>query len=167
MRLFLCTTAMLGAACGLAGCNAADRAALAGIRAPEAPVAATPGQIPAAANAALLFPPAAHRSPPRLRHASTASHMWSRSHRAFAVVARPYEQATYAEQSVTIRAQDGWGRAEERQADRRVEAEARWDDRRTAWAEGYGPLRAERPVAAAGRDRDGFLSWPGKNPDRR
>jgi hypothetical protein len=59
--------------------------------------------------------------------------------------------------------------ARESQVRRRVEAETRWDERRSAYAEGYGgdEFRADRGPPAAGRDRDGFLTWPGKLPDRR
>jgi len=166
MRPFLQTTVVLGAALALAGCDAADRAALAGLRAPTTPAAAA-APTTASASAALLFPPAAHGPAPRLRHAATAhrghSQPWS-------VMARRHERVrayAYAQRTVTRLRQDDGTLEGDQQLNRRLEAEQSWDARREAFAEGYGPLRAERSVAATGRDRDGYLTWPGKVPDRR
>jgi hypothetical protein len=171
MRRILAATAALTAAFSLAGCDAADRAALSGVR---APVPAAAPAAPAAASAALLFPPATQASAPRLRHVSAAAHRTGYAHGRHRHLARwrsdsRVRATAYAQQIVTGPAYDDWSEARERQVRRRVEAEARWDERRSAYAEGYGgdEFRAGGAPAAAGRDRDGFLTWPGKLPDRR
>jgi hypothetical protein len=153
MRRILAATAALTAAFSLAGCDAADR---------------TPDR------AALLFPPATQASAPRLRHVSAAAHRTGYAHGRHRHLARwrsdsRVRATAYAQQIVTGPAYDDWSEARERQVRRRVEAEARWDERRSAYAEGYGgdEFRAGGAPAAAGRDRDGFLTWPGKLPDRR
>jgi hypothetical protein len=178
MRHLLSAAATLAAALaglGLTGCDAADRAALAGLKSPPAAVAQTPA--PATANAALLFPPAAQAGAPRLHRVSTAPRgMTAGGHRHLVRVAegRRYERVPgRAEQTVT-----GYPYGEEASYSHHAEAEARWDERRSTFAEGYGAerygaerhdrddLRAARASTVAGRDRDGFLTWPGKTPDR-
>ena len=173
MRPFLTATAALTVAFGLAGCDAADRAALAGAKAPASiaqPAAVAP---PTPVNAALLFPPASPADAPRLTRVSTAPHpTFHPRHRRLVHVAgaRRYTRvhtATYVEQTV-IRPAYG-DQALDRQTRRRVETSDRWDERRSTFAEAYdrNDLRAERAPTAAGRDRDGFLTWPGKISGRR
>lgn len=169
MRLILTATLTAALAFGLAGCDAADRAALSGVR---APVPAAAPAAPAVANAALLFPPATQA--PRLRHVSTAPRRTGYAHSRHRQLATWRGDArvratAYARQTVTDAGYDDRSEATERQVRRRAEAETRWDERRSAYAEGYGgdEFRADHGPTAAGRDRDGFLTWPGKLPDRR
>ena len=179
MRFFLIAIAALTASLGLAGCDAADRAALTGAKPPASITAQapTPMSMPPAADHALLFPPAA-----RLGLASTPSHrLTSHRHlvrvsaaRRHATIQRRFRRASYVEQTVTPAAYGEEYQAYDHQVRRRVEAEARWDERRSAYAEGYGPdgngrdnVWAQDAPTAAGRDRDGFLTWPGKIPGRR
>ena len=173
---------------GLSACDAADRAALAGLKAPVA--APTPAQTmpPATAHAALLFPPAMRAPAPRRLQASTPPHrLGPHRHPVRIAASRHYQRVhttAHAEQTVTHETY-----ADDLQIRRRAEAEARWDERRSTYAEGYSAesheserygsdrygagrygrddVRTTRAAQVAGRDRDGFLPWPGKTPDRR
>ncbi len=161
MRLIptLAATAALALSLGLAGCDSADRAALFGTPASAPGVAAAStaaplaAQGPAVARATLLYPPAAgaHRQLTRAprRHA----------HRALLRLAA---RDGYGQQTVTRRAYGGEVGASQLQ--RRAEADDRWDERRSEFAEGYGHdgFRGDTAPTSAGRDRDGFLTWPGK-----
>ena len=155
MRLIptLSATAALTLALGLAGCDSADRAALFGAQASAPGVAAAPVAAPgpAVARATLLYPPAAgaHRQLTRLarRHAHRAG-------------LRLATREAYGQQTVTPHAYAG--EVEASQLDRRAEADGRWDEHRSEFAEGYGHDGYRGEATAAGRDRDGFLTWPGK-----
>ncbi len=171
MRPFLTATIVLCTA--LAGCDAADRAALAGGKAPTsiATAAPTPPPAPTPVDAALLFPPASPADAPRLTRVSTAPRHIAYAHhrRAVHVAARRsyarVHSATRVEQTVTRPAYGDL--AYDRQIRRRIETSGY--ERRSSFSEGYdlADVRTERAPAAAGRDRDGFLTWPGKIPDRR
>ena len=154
MRLIptLSATAILSLTLGLAGCDSADRAALFGTPAatPLAAAIPTTALAPAVARTTLLYPPARLGRPAAFHRLRAARHMTAYA-----------ETRVYDQQSVTRRA---YGDAVAEPQFRRGAAEDRWDERRAGFAEGYGreSFRGEAAPTAAGRDRDGFLTWPGK-----
>jgi hypothetical protein len=175
MRSFLIATAALCAAFSLSGCDAADRAALTGAKPPASIATSAPAGAPQPTplDAALLFPPAKAADAPRLIRVSAAPRpvvQTRHQRKAHGVARRTYARVhirDYVEQSVT---RGAYGDpADDRQIRQRIEASDRWDERRSSFSEGYdlADVRDARAPTAAGRDRDGLLTWPGKISDRR